>query len=454
MIRKSRSALIFILDLIILYACFLGVFVYFKGFASIPLSSVLLVLYVALIWFIIAINSSVSNISIDSKEMLVLRDLIVAYSVMSASIIGIIAIFGEFAPNNKLILWPLLFALIMSSALRLCYLISIKRLVKMGYNQKSALLIGGGRAAEKVINKILLSPDLGYRIYGILADEYLESLPMKFYLGKLKRFEEIVQTGLVDEVIIALPLKMENAIIDMVHKCNHEGIRPRIVPDFFKIIPRGAVLSELGDIPLISIRNEPLSLLKNRVLKRIFDIVVSLMSLVFLSPLFIVIALAIKATSKGPVFFKQERVSLNNKTFQMIKFRSMYNQSHKSSNTNHTSENDPRVTTVGRFLRRYSLDELPQFWNVLIGDMSIVGPRPELTYFANEFKEKIDKYRVRHLVRSGITGLAQVNGYRGNTSKEKRVTYDMHYIENWNFWFDLKILWLTLFGRDTNKNAY
>lgn len=454
MIRKSRSTLIFILDLIILYACFLGVFVYYKGFASIPLSSVLLVLYVALIWFIIAVNSSVSNISIDSKITLVLRELVVAYSVMSASIIGVIAIFGEFAPNNKLILWSLLFALIMSSVLRLSYLISIKRLVKMGYNQKSALLIGGGQAAEKVINKILSSPNSGYRLYGILADEYLESLPMQFYLGKLKRFEEIVQTGLVDEVIIALPLKTENTIIKMVHKCNYEGIRPRIVPDFFKIIPRGAVLSELGDIPLISIRNEPLSLLKNRVLKRTFDIVFSLISLIFLSPLFFVIAIAIKATSKGPVFFKQERISLNNKPFQMIKFRSMYNQSHKSSNTNHTNENDPRVTSVGRFLRRYSLDELPQFWNVLFGDMSVVGPRPELTYFANEFREKIDKYRVRHLVRSGITGLAQVNGYRGNTSKEKRVTYDMHYIENWNFWLDMKILLLTLFGRDSNKNAY
>ena len=210
----------------------------------------------------------------------------------------------------------------------------------------------------------------------------------------------------------------------------------------------------MGDIPLISIRTEPLNILSNRIIKRTFDIVMSVALLILFSPLFLVLGLMIKFTSKGPVFFKQKRIGANNVEFDIYKFRSMTVQNPNDSDTIWTTENDKRITSIGRFMRKTNLDELPQLWNVFIGNMSLVGPRPERENFVDRFKKEIPHYKVRHLVKSGITGLAQVNGWRGDTSIAKRIENDIFYLENWSFWLDLKILWLTLFGRDTNKNAY
>lgn len=411
--------------------------------------------YIAFAWFLVALNSSIASVSIESKIYVVLKDTVLGYSVLSTTVIAIVAAFGEFAPNNKLILWPLLFAVVCSSTFRFFYLVILKHFTKHGYQQKSVLLIGGGRVAEKVANQILSSPDLGYRLYGFLADKYHESLPNNgFYLGKLERFKAIVRAGAVDEVIIALPLRKEETIIEMVKKCEYEGIRVRIVPDFFRIIRNRAVLESMGGIPLIGIRTEPLSLLKNRVLKRAFDIVFSLMVFVLFSPLFLILAILIKLTSSGPVFFKQKRIGANNKKFVMYKFRSMTIQSRDASDTLWTTVNDSRVTAIGRIMRKLNLDELPQFWNVLIGDMSVVGPRPEREYFVEQFRKKIPHYKVRHLIKSGISGWAQVNGWRGDTSIEERAKHDIYYIENWSFWLDLKIIWLTVLGSKTHKNAY
>ena len=454
MIRRSRSATIFILDLLILYACFLGVYIHYHGYASVPVMGGILMIFIAFVWFIIALNSSIASVNVESRIISVLKDTLIGYSVLSAGVIGVVAVFGEFAPNNKLILWPLFFSAILSSLVRVFSFIALKHLVRRGYQQKSVLLIGGGHVAEKVVNQMLSSPDLGYRLHGFLADNYHVSPPKRLHLGKLDRFKEIVRSGEVDQVIIAMPLRMEETIVDMVEKCEYEGIRVCIVPDFFRIIRNRAVLGNLGDVPLLGIRTVPLDLLKYRALKRGFDIVFSSTVLILFCPLFLVLAILIKATSPGPVFFRQERVSANNRPFRMLKFRSMYVQDHRSSNMQHTRVNDPRITSVGKFMRKYSLDELPQFWNVLKGDISTVGPRPELTHFVNVFGKGVDRYRVRHFVRAGITGLAQVNGWRGDTSKEKRIECDLYYIENWSFWLDLKIIWLTLFGRETQKHAY
>ena len=213
-------------------------------------------------------------------------------------------------------------------------------------------------------------------------------------------------------------------------------------------------MDTLGDIPLISIRTEPLNVISNRIIKRTFDMLVSFALLIFLSPLFLVIGLMIKATSKGPIFFKQKRIGANNAEFDIYKFRSMTVQNPNDSDTIWTKENDKRVTSIGRFMRKTNIDELPQLWNVFIGNMSLVGPRPEREHFVEKYKKEIPQYKVRHLVKSGITGLAQVNGWRGDTSIANRIEKDIYYLENWSFWLDLKILWLTLFGRETNKNAY
>lgn len=454
MVKKSTSAAIFIIDLLIMYTCFLGVYTFTRGFTHISLGTVMLLAYIGLAWFIIAVNSSVTNVNIESKTIRILKDTLIGYSVLSASVIGLVAVFGEFAPNNKLILWPMFFAVSLSLLLRLFTLIAIKHFVRQGYQQKAVLIIGGGRIAEAVVKQITSSPDLGYRLHGFLSDDLRESLPREFYLGKLDRFKEIVRSGAVNEVIIALPLKLEEMIIEMVEKCEYEGIRVRIVPDFFRIIRNRAVLENIADIPLIGIRTEPLSLLRNRVVKRSFDMLFSLLVMVLLSPVYLLLAILIKLTSPGPAFFRQKRIGANNVEFEMYKFRSMTVQKEKMSDTIWTTPNDSRVTSIGRVMRKANLDELPQFWNVFIGNMSVVGPRPEREHFVEKFKKEIHFYKVRHLVKSGITGLAQVNGWRGDTSIEERVKHDIYYMENWTFWLDIEIIWLTLFGRKTQKNAY
>ena len=454
MITKSRSAAIFIFDLLVLYASFLGIFVYYNGLIPVSFKANMLMMLVGFMWFVIAFNSSTTSISIDSKILSTLKDTLIGYSVLSVSVIVAVAAFGNFGPNNKLILWPLFISLCLSMGIRFFCLVCAKHFVKEGYQQKRVLLVGGGRVAEKAINQILSSRHLGYRLYGVLADKYHESLPKGFYLGKQDRFCEIARAGPIDEVIVALPLRMEKEIMEVVEKCNQEGIRVRIVPDFFRLIRNRAVLDSLGDLPLLGIRTEPLSLLKNRVTKRAFDICFSLAVLVILSPFFLIIALLIKLTSRGPVFFKQDRVGANNIKFEIYKLRSMTVQARKESDTVWTTADDSRVTKIGRFIRKGNIDELPQFWNVLTGNMSVVGPRPEREHFVEQFKNDISHYKVRHLVKSGITGWAQVNGWRGDTSIEKRVECDIDYIENWSFQVDLKIIYLTLFGRETNRNAY
>jgi len=286
------------------------------------------------------------------------------------------------------------------------------------------------------------------------ADDYHASMPKGFYLGKLERFKEIVRTQQIDEVIIAKPLRKEETILKLVEQCEYEGVRFRIVPDFFRVIRSHAVIDTLGDIPLIAVRTEPLNVLSNRIIKRTFDIVLSVAFLFLISPVFLILGMLIKLTSKGPVFFKQKRIGANNIEFDIYKFRSMTVQNPDDSDTVWTTENDRRVTSIGRFMRKTNLDELPQLWNVLFGNMSLVGPRPEREHFVEKLKKEIPHYKIRHLVKSGITGWAQVNGWRGDTSIAKRVEHDIFYLENWSFWLDLKILWLTLFGRETNKNAY
>lgn len=452
--QKSHSAAIFILDLFIIYASFLGVYIHYRGFSHTSLHADILMACTALLWFILHLNLSVAHVNIESRLFLILKNLLIGYSLLTAGIIFAVSVFDEFAPNNKLILWPLLFAFILSSVLRILYFGIARHLIKCGYQQKSVLLIGGGRVAEKTMNQILSMRNVGYRLYGILADNYHESLPKGFYLGKLEEFYEIVRSGKMDEVIIALPLRKEKVIAEMVEKCEREGIRVRIVPDFFRIIPNRAVLENIGEIPLIAIRTEPLTALRNRVLKRAFDIIFSLAVLILFSPVFLFLSIIIKMTSEGPIFFKQKRIGINHAEFEMYKFRSMTLQQKEESDTIWTTSNDSRVTAIGKFMRKNDLDEFPQFWNVLIGDMSVVGPRPEREHFVEQFKKDIPHYKVRHFVKSGITGLAQINGWRGDTSIEKRVELDIYYLENWSFWLDMKIIWLTVFGRDTHKNAY
>lgn len=451
---SGNSRILFLIDLLAIYAIFFIVFTFYCGYSSIPFKGNLLMGFIGFVWFFISINFDICKVNRQSRTIEVLKSVFIAYSVLSVILIVVVAIFGNFRPNDKLVLYPLLYSFIFSTLLRFFYLIIIKHFIRNGYQQRSVLLIGGGRLAKKVIDQILSLPESGFRLHGVLSDDYHESLPRGFYLGKLERFSEIIRTNQIDEVIIAKPMGQDEMIIKMAERCEAEGVRFHIVPDYFCLIKKRAILENLGEIPLIGIRTEPLSLLSNRMIKRTFDVVLSSAGLVVLSPILLVLAIIIKITSPGPVFFKQRRVGANNKEFEMYKFRSMHVQNQKESDTLWTTADDDRITVIGKYMRKANLDELPQLWNVLLGNMSIVGPRPEREHFVEKFRKEIPSYKVRHLVKSGITGLAQANGWRGDTSIANRVEYDLFYLENWSLWMDIKIIWKTLFNFKAWQNAY
>jgi len=231
-------------------------------------------------------------------------------------------------------------------------------------------------------------------------------------------------------------------------------VHTKFIPDYNNIIPTKPYTEDLLGLPVINIRRVPLTNTLNMISKRIVDIIGATAAIILFSPVMLVTAIIIKLTSKGPLIYAQERVGLHNKTFRMYKFRSMEVQAPKEEQSAWTVKNDPRVTGIGKFIRKTSIDEFPQFFNVLMGDMSLVGPRPERPFFVEKFREEIPRYMVKHQVRPGLTGWAQVNGYRGDTSIRKRIDHDLYYIENWTMGFDIKILFLTVFKGFVNKNAY
>ncbi|MBT6049310.1 MAG: exopolysaccharide biosynthesis polyprenyl glycosylphosphotransferase, partial [Candidatus Scalindua sp.] len=225
------------------------------------------------------------------------------------------------------------------------------------------------------------------------------------------------------------------------------------IPDLIELATLRGGIGEFEGMPIISLRDTPLYGW-NVVVKRVTDIVLSITILLAVSPLMIVISFLVKATSIGPVFYRQERMGLDGRIFSMLKFRTMETQAEKETGPVWAAKGDSRKTIIGSFLRKTSMDELPQFFNVLKGDMSIVGPRPEREFFIQQFRSKIPKYMLRHKMKAGITGWAQISGWRGNTSLEKRIEYDLYYIENWSLWFDLEIMWLTIWRGLVNKHAY
>ena len=264
----------------------------------------------------------------------------------------------------------------------------------------------------------------------------------------------ILTQNRLDEIGITLSLSDYDRLENIVKTCEKTGVHTKFIPDYNSVIPSRPYLEDLDGLAVVNIRRVPLSNMANMLLKRIVDIVGALFAIVLASPFMLAAAVGVKVTSRGPLIFKQERVGLHNKPFQMYKFRSMEVQNDADEKKGWTTKNDPRVTKVGRLLRSTSIDELPQLFNVLKGDMSLIGPRPERPLFVEKFKEEIPRYMIKHQVRPGITGWAQVNGYRGDTSIKKRIEYDLYYIENWSMGFDFKILFLTFFKGFINKNAY
>lgn len=333
---------------------------------------------------------------------------------------------------------------------------TLERRWRAGIGLKRVLVAGAGELGRMVVDKILEHRELGYKVIGFLDDRAggdhvgYRGLPL---LGTLAEAGEILQRERVDQLYVALSLDEHQKMVALVESANREIVDIKVVPDLVQVIALRARLEELDGIPIINIHDVPLQGF-NSVLKRVLDIVFSGAALIVLSPIIATIAIVIRWTSSGSAFFRQERMGLDGKRFYVWKFRSMLDEAERESGPVWARENDPRCTPVGQFLRRFSLDELPQFWNVFKGDMSLVGPRPERPFFVEQFKQRIPQYMLRHKVKAGLTGWAQVNGWRGNTSIEKRIEYDLYYIENWSVGLDLKILWLTLLKGFFHKHAY
>ncbi len=385
------------------------------------------------------------------------------YGIVKANTIGIVTliivlymIIKEINYSRSVMVIFYTFNVFFTSCFRIFLRKGLRTIRSKGYNLKHILLVGYSRAAEEYIDRLMDNPQWGYVACGILDNHIPAGTTYKGVkvLGSLGNLEVILPENKLDEIAITLPLEDYDYLRSIVGTCEKSGVHTKFIPDYNSLIPSKPYTEDLLGLPVINIRYVSLTNTGNMIIKRVVDIAGSLFGIAVTSPIMILSAILVKLSSPGPVIFKQERVGLHNKTFYMYKFRSMEIQSPREEKKAWTVRNDPRVTGVGKFLRRTSLDELPQLFNILKGDMSLVGPRPERPLFVEKFREEIPRYMVKHQVRPGLTGWAQVNGLRGDTSIRKRIEYDLYYIENWTFWFDMKIIFMTFFTGFVNKNAY
>jgi len=332
-----------------------------------------------------------------------------------------------------------------------------KNLYNRGKGLKDTILAGSNQTAYDIYDKFSAHKYAGFNIIGFVEEHPGESkglIPANLKLGTYNDLTDLVQKLNIEAVLVTIPSTEHEKLFEMMKNSEGENVEFLMVPDFLEVITSSVRVQEIDGIPFLKIKSIPMNVW-NRILKRAFDFSFALGVMLLTSPLFIILALAVKFSSKGPIFYKQERLSMTGKKFDMIKFRSMVVDAEKNTGAVYVKKGDSRYTPIGEMLRKYSLDELPQFLNVLKGDMSIVGPRPEREYFINLFKSKIPKYLDRHRIKCGITGWAQVNGLRGSDSSiEKRIEYDIYYIEHWSIVFDLKIIIKTIKEMFFSKAAY
>ncbi len=324
-----------------------------------------------------------------------------------------------------------------------------------GHNLQRILVIGAGKLGKEITRKILAHGALGFEVVGFLDDDRGKEGRSYFgvpVLGPLRDIGKTIEEQRIDQVFIALPVEAHRKMMKVLQEVARECVEVKLVPDILQYATLKATLEDVDGTPVINLSQTPLEGWSS-LFKRFMDTALSAAAILALSPLLPLIALAIWFEDRGPIFYRQERMGLDGKPFMMLKFRSMRVDAESSTGPIWAVKDDPRRTLAGGFLRRWSLDELPQLWNVLMGDMSLVGPRPERPAFVHEFKHKIPEYMLRHRVKAGITGWAQVHGWRGNTSIKKRIQYDLYYIENWSLKLDVKILWMTIrYG--LRHNAY
>lgn len=452
------SATFYLLNLIGIIVIFLGLCTYkFGGISNISTGYLLLFLLSFTMFFILSIivrNPKKVQVSYKTAFFKFLY----VYIPFSAFVFALSFLLKEEAYSRKFVL---LFLSIYFLYLFLIYFI-FDILYKTGrlYKEpRNIIIIGAGSLGKKLFRTVSEKLSHAVNVIGFLEDNLDKCESLKPYIiGKVSDYGSILENQHLDEVYITIPLSNENKIKEMIELSEYHGVKVRIIPNYFRLSNVNFSSYYLADIPVINIREIPLENHLNKIFKRFFDLVISIFALIITSPIFLIVSLLIKVTSKGPVFFIPARIGLNRKQFKMYKFRSMYVSPPEICHTQSTVENDCRITLVGKFIRKWNIDELPQFINVFKGDMSVIGPRPHRVNLDEELINEVYNYRIRQCVKPGITGWAQVNGYRGPTDtidkKNGRVDHDLYYIENWSPWLDIKIVFLTIFGRKARKNAF
>lgn len=438
-----------------------------------------MLIFVWLIWITIYRKSGLYKPTRGQGQLREIFNLIKANALAVILLMAATYLFKEKSvPLSRLvflIFWGLQTTLAIFS--RVSIRIFFRRLRKKGFNLRYALIVGAGPLAQSIGASILSNKEFGIELVGFLSrtHEDRRAVPLvsrqSSALNKISEYRddfqgplvapvigvysdllEIIERGGIDQIIVALPLSDHDMLESVVSMLADTVIDVKLVPDIHQFIQLGSEIEEFNGLPVVSLASTPLDGV-NRIFKRVLDIVLGTIFFVIFTPLMIFIAVLVKLTSPGPLFFTQERVGLDGKSFNIIKFRTMRIDAEKDG-AQFAKPKDARVTPIGGFLRSWSLDELPQLANVILGNMSLVGPRPERPVFIREFRQRVPKYMLRHKVQAGMTGWAQVNGWRGNTSIEKRIEHDLFYIENWSLSLDLKILSMTILKGFRNKNAY
>ena len=382
--------------------------------------------------------------------------------VVQAHILGIVLMmvglyifkFGEFSRGQLAIFFATNVMLMLLE--RMVVRGVLRHFRRQGYNLRHCLVIGANQISDDFIDRVEKNKHWGYRIEGVLDNWIYPVHEYRGYpvLGHIDKLVDVLTTRYYDMVIIALTSEDAEELGYVLSQCEKAGVKSCIIPYYYQYVPTKPYIDDLDGLSIIDTRRVPLENWLKASIKRAFDILFASVAIFITSPIMLFSVVMIKLTSPGPIIFHQERVGLNRQPFMMYKFRSMHVQTDEEEKAQWTTKNDPRKTKWGAFMRKTSIDELPQFFNVLKGDMSVIGPRPERPFFVEKFKEEVPRYMIKHQVRPGITGWAQVNGLRGDTSIEERINHDLYYIENWTFAFDLRIIFLTVFKGFVNKNAY
>ncbi|OGW02350.1 MAG: undecaprenyl-phosphate glucose phosphotransferase [Nitrospinae bacterium RIFCSPLOWO2_01_FULL_39_10] len=381
-------------------------------------------------------------------------DIVKACTFSVLILISITFFFRQYEYSRLVFLVFWIMTIISLSLERVLFREVLRYMRRKGHNLRYSIIVGTGSLANDIFNRIELHPELGLKIKGFLSQDksavgsVINGIPV---IGTYKDIGKIIIDKDIDQVITALPIEQHALTVELLKDIGNEMVDIKVVPDLCEFMTLRGGIDELDGLPIISLQDTPLYGW-NIVVKRTFDIIFSVAAIIITAPIIALISILIKIISHGPVFYKQERMGLDGKKFITYKFRTMMVNAEENTGPVWAKENDERKTTIGTFLRRTNLDELPQFFNVLKGDMSIVGPRPERPVFVEQFKKSIPQYMLRHKMKAGITGWAQVNGWRGNTSIEKRIEYDLYYIENWSLMFDIKIILMTIWRGF--KNAY